>query len=271
MIVMRVNSYEEYRSIIKSKTLINNGFLPNEIKKYILQNRLFYSQDGNRIFFFYDEKKYRQLICGGFESCDNRTIAFELLKPFVCHLVENNKNTGMIGEMQKVLQSSGFQLRCIIHEYVLDNLTCLPVSINKNFIISNEIGINSEYQIILSLWQNNLPLYEVTHMTLEDIQALAEKNQILYLKDSITGVIAGACFYDILLGSTTIHHIVVDPAFRGKGCAGILLTAWLEQAKQLGAKTARSWIEDTNLASQKSFSKVGFKRTLNLSYQYVKV
>lgn len=33
MEVIPVNTYEEYRNIIKGKKLINNSFLPNDIKK----------------------------------------------------------------------------------------------------------------------------------------------------------------------------------------------------------------------------------------------
>ena len=270
MQITLVNSYEDYRRITKGSKLINNAFLPNEIKKYIVQNRLFYFDAGNQLFLFYDEKIYYQLVCGIIESNDSVTpISFETLKPIVCHIVENNKNN-LTPNIIKTLQKSDFRLRCTIHEHIRENLAELSVVSSAGFMICNEIKNNAECQNILALWQNNLPIYEVTHMLPEDVQALADKKQVLFLNDLVTGKIAGACYYDIFLGTTTIHHIVVDPFFRGKGCAGILLSAWLEQAKHSGAKVARSWIEDTNISSQKSFSKVGFNKTASVSYQYIK-
>lgn len=271
MKITPVRSYDEYRSIVKGKKLINNGFLPNEIKDYILRQKLFFSCQENLLFLFYDEVNYYQLVC---ESTGRDEVpffgSFELPKPIVCHIVGNNKNT-QISAIVNILKTGGFHLRCTIHEYLLDNLVSVPSADNQDFILSNDIKNLSDCQNILSLWQENLPLYELTYMLPEDILGLAEKNKLIYLKDSATGRLAGACFYDVFLGTTTIHHIVVDPAFRGKGCAGVLLSAWLEQAGQFGAKTARSWIEDTNCSSQKSFSKIGFVKTPNVSYQLIKI
>lgn len=271
MIVTPVSSYEDYRSIVKGKKLINNGFLPNEIKNYILQKRLFFSNNGNQLFLFYDEANYYQLVC---ESIEKReapfSVSLELSKPIVCHVVDNNKNN-QISSIMSILRASGFLLRCTIHEYVLDDLVNVLPADNKAFILSDDIKNLSECQNILSLWQDNLPLYEITYMIPEDILDLAEKNMVICLKDYHTGQLAGACFYDIFLGTTTIHHIVIDPTFRGRGCAGILLAAWLRQAGQSGAKIARSWIEDTNSSSQKSFSKIGFVKTSNVSYQFIKI
>ena len=271
MKVTLVSSYEDYRSIIKGKKLLNNGFLPNEIKNYILQKRLFFSNKGNLLFLFYDEVNYFQLVC---ESVEKREppfyISFELTKPIVCHIVDNNKNN-MTEDIKNILTQSNFHLRCTIHEYVLPNLDSFSSANNKDFIITNEIKSLSECQSILSIWQENLPLYEIAYMVPEDIMNLADKRQIIGLKASDTGQLAGACFYDIFLGTTTIHHIVISPSFRGKGCAGILLGAWLKQTGQSGARIARSWIEDTNRASQKSFSKIGFVKTPNVSYQFIKI
>lgn len=271
MKITPVRSYDEYRSIVKGKKLINNGFLPNEIKNYILQKRLFFSNKENQLILFYDEVNYYQLVC---ESIKKREapvpIYFELAKPIVCHIVDNNKND-QTEDIQNILTGSDFHLRCIIHEYVLSNLDSVSYANNNDFLVTNEIKSLSECQNILSIWKNNLPLYEITYMLPEDVLVLADKNQVICLKDSHTEQLAGACYYDVFLGTTTIHHIVIDPAFRGKGCAGLLLSAWLKHAGQLGAKTARSWIEATNYSSQKSFSKMGFVKTPNVSYQLIKI
>ena len=268
MELIPVDTYADYRSIIKGKRLINNGFLPNEIKNYIQEKRLFYFLVKNYLFFLYDEVNYYQLVCG---VVDNNTICeadtFKVVKPVVCHIINNNKNS-LTGVTIKFLQKNKFRLRCTIHEYVRENLDKLPVFYNDDFIAYNKIN-NLECQDILSLWQQNLPFYEVSYMLPADVQKLAEKNQVICLKDSHSGRIAGACYYDVFMGTTTIHHIVTDPAYRDKGCAAILLTKWMEEAKQAGAKTARSWIEDTNTASKRSFLKVGFVMSTNLSYQYI--
>lgn len=267
---MSVSSYSEYRNIIKGRKLFNNSFLPNDIKKYILQNRLFFGFSGNLLLLLYDEVKYFQLVCEGIDDKDSTDyIDSSFSKPAVCHIVDNNKNS-LVTNFLKILPQSGFKLRCAIHEYVRDSLVDLSVIDSTGFIIQNNIENLSECHDILTLWQNNLPIYEVTYMTPRDIQMLADKNQLIILKDHSTGRLAGACYYDIFLGTTTIHHIVIDPFFRGKGCAGIILTAWIEQAKQCGAKVAKSWIEDTNISSQKCFAKVGFKKTSNISYQFIK-
>lgn len=271
MKITPVRSYDEYRSIVKGKKLINNGFLPNGIKNYILQKRLFFSSNENQLFLFYDELNYYQLVCERIEKREAPfSISFDLAKPIVCHIVDNIKND-QTEDIKSILTGSDFHLRCIIHEYVLSNLDSVSYANNNDFLVTNEIKSFSECQNILSLWQENLPLYEIPYMSPEDILNLSDKNQVICLKDAVTGQLAGACYYDVFLGTTTIHHIVIDPAFRGKGCAGLLLSAWLEQAGQFGAKNARSWIEDTNCSSQKSFSKIGFVKTPNVSYQLIKI
>ena len=270
MKISPVCSYAEYRNVIRDKKLVNNIFLPNEVKKYISQKRLFCFATGSQLFLLYDEVDYYQLVCGIMEGNDmGPFIDFDLSKPIVCHIVVNNKSN-VNPVVIKTLQNSGFRLRCKIHEHIRESLAELPVVSGEVCMTCNEIKDSSECQNILSLWREHLPLYEVIYMLPEDIQALSDKKQVLFLKDSVTGKIAGACYYDIFLGMTTIHHIVVDSCYRGKGFAGILLSAWLEQAKLCGAKVARSWIEDTNISSQKSFAKVGFNKTENVSYQFVK-
>ena len=270
MVVVPVSSYADYRNIIKGKKLINNGFLPTEINKYITQKRLSYCQFGNRLFLLYNEMNYYQLVCESIESHDmSGSFSFELPKPVVCHIVVK-KNNSSTAEIIKFLQASGYRLRCTIHEFVRESLDDLPDIPGKAVQICNKIKGSSDCQEILSLWQNNLPLYEVPYMLPEDIQLLSDKYQLIYLKDCISGRIIGARFYDVFLGTTTGHHNVVGPYYRGKGYGGVLLNAWLLQARQLGARIARVWIEDKNVVSQNNVSKVGFVKTSNLSYQYIK-
>ena len=270
MVVTPVSSYTDYRNIIKGKKLVNNGFLPNEINKYIAQNRLSYFQFGNRLFLLFVEVKYYQMVCENIETHDvPDSFSSGLSKPIVCHVVVKNNNS-TTAEMIKFLQASGCRLRCTIHEYVRESLDDLPDIPDKAVQVCNGITGDSDCQKIVSLWQNNLPLYEVPYMLPEDIQMLADKKQLIYLKDCSAGRIIGARFYDVFLGTTTGHHNVVDPNYRGRGYGGVLLHAWLLQARQLGAKIARVWIEEKNVISQNNVSKFGFTRTPNLSYQYIK-
>ena len=269
MNAMPVSSYADYRNLVKGKKLINNGFLPNEINKYIAQKRLFHFQAENQLFLLYDEARYYQLICEGIENHKIPDfVSFELPKPVVCHIVE--KDNTLAVKMVKFLQLSGFHLRCTIHEYVRKNMDDLPVIPRKDIQICNEITGDPDCQEILALWQNNLPLYEVPYMLPEDIQTLADKKQLIYLKDTSSGRIIGARFYDVFLGTTTGHHNVVAPYYRGKGYGGVLLAVWLLQARQLGARIARVWIENKNVVSQNNVSKIGFIKTSNVSYQYIK-
>ena len=263
-----VCDYTKYRNIVKNRKLINNVFFPNEIKKYISENRLLYFQIGEQLFLLYDEAEYYQLICEekGFpDIIDFTTIG--ITKPIACHVIEN-KNNDSTAEIKNFLLRNGFRLRCTIHKYAR-NLENLPDISSTDAIVCNEITNISDCRAIIKLWQDNLPMYEVPNLQPEDIKALADQKKLVYLKDPTSGRVIGARAVDVFMGTATGHHNVVDPAFRGKGYGHVLLVRGTSLAAQLGARTATVWIEDTNTISQNNVCKAGFKRTSSVSYQYI--
>jgi len=60
------------------------------------------------------------------------------------------------------------------------------------------------------------------------------------------------------------HAVRVDPAFRGRGIAGLLVANLVEWARGAGAQVVRLLIEEDNVSSIRHVEKVGFRRTVRL-------
>lgn len=268
MEILPVSDYAEYRNIVKNRKLTNNVFFPNDIKKYISENRLFYFRNGKLLFLLFDEADYYQLVCEekGFPDRIDFT-AVATTKPIACHIIENQKN-GATAEIRNFLLKSGFRLRCTIHKFAR-SLKNLPVISSTDAIICTEITDMADCRAIIKLWQDNLPVYEVPNWQPEEVKTLADQKKLVFLKDSSSGRVIGARAVDVFMGTATGHHNVVDPAYRGKGYGHVLLVGGMQLAAQRGARSAMSWIEDTNIISQNNVMKAGFEKTSHASYQYV--
>ncbi len=266
--VKKVTSFSHYRDLLKGKLLINNVFTPLQTQKYIKKQRLFSDITDDIVWFIYDEETYYQLVL--VKAKDSQYAFSESLKifignkPTVTFIVEEKQS---YTELKNFLQNSGLQYRCLSNEYNLtdfDNEKCN----SNNDIVMTKINDEGDYYKIIQLWENCLPLIEVPKMSVDDLKEIEEKNQLFFIKNENDEVIAAA-YHDMFMGTSTIHHICVSSNCRGQGLAGILLKEWIKKLRELNAKKARSWIEEKNISSQKSFMKLGFEKTNAVSHQYV--
>jgi len=60
------------------------------------------------------------------------------------------------------------------------------------------------------------------------------------------------------------HAVRVDPAYRGRGIAGVLVAELINWANDAGAHVIRLIVEDDNESSIRHVEKVGFRRTVRL-------
>jgi len=60
------------------------------------------------------------------------------------------------------------------------------------------------------------------------------------------------------------HAVRVDPAFRGRGIAGLLVADLVDWARGAGAHVVRLLVEEDNASSIRHVEKVGFRRTVRL-------
>ncbi|MBD5520963.1 MAG: GNAT family N-acetyltransferase [Lachnospiraceae bacterium] len=256
--------------MIEERKPINNGFWPDEIKKYISCKRLAYSEIDNTLFLLYDEKKYRQLVVVGILNTED----FDKVKlpndiPIVCQVVEKRESSDQ-KVLRDFLENIGFKCRERIYEYSLNDIGHIKLENPLSEIsIRRKVNNEKDYYRILELWKHNLPFIEIPYISIEDLKKMEDDNHLLILDDVESGQIAGACYFDIYLGTSTIHHIVVDSSYRKCGYGTIILKEWIKELKNLGIKRARSWVEESNIASRKSFEKVDFYMTPNVSYQYI--
>lgn len=263
--VEQITSYEVYKNLIKEAPLWNNGFTSGMIKKYIVEKRLYAYSFENTLLLLYDEGEFYQIIVGGqlndFPQYWNQNLE---KKPMVSFVVEEKQQNV---ELKTFLLRNGFSYRCFSREYVCMNFQEFRDTRDLLY-IETQTGNEKDYYQIIRLWKEYLPKVEISAITSSELKELHKKGQLLYIKDKQDVVIA-ACYYDFFLATSTIHHLRVMPEYRGHGYAVLLIQTWLKKMKELNGRKARAWIEQTNIASQKAFAKVGFVTGRTVSHQYV--
>lgn len=259
---IKINSYEQYRELLHQQKLYNNGFSKAEITKYIHSDRAFAFEEDSATVFAYDEYKYWHMIIPVDVQVDQlRNIIKDFDRPIVCYVV--TQMSEKMNAFEEFLLKSGFQKNQTIREYGLDNLE----TINTEQIPLLDIPQERDVEEILDLWLNNLPVVEMPFLSKENMNYWRDRGQLFCIKDNAH--VIGACCYDAFLGKITVSHVVVSPDERGKGYAFQLINGCIKSAKKKGLRSARAWIEERNVSSQKCFTKIGFRMTSTISIIYI--
>ena len=266
----QIGSFEEYILLTKGIRFINNGYQFDQVKDYIQRGCLFFDETSSRRIFIFREAKFSQVIISRLLA-DKADILIpkcfqEQHTPMVCYLVNDNSN-------KELLEIWGFESICSSDKYVLVledlssqlELDDLPDPLQFHM----QTKTQEEVDQIRVLWEDNLPVVEVPILSNEEFKQLEVNEQLLYIKNEETNQIVAACYYDSLLGNSTIHHIVVHKDYRKQHLASYLLSVWIKNLRQRKFKKAVCWIEEENKGSRITFEKFGFTKSNVKSYQYI--
>ncbi len=270
----RIGSYEEYVFVSKGIRFINNGYPFDQIKDYIQRGCLYFDETSSRRIFIFMEDKFSQVVISRVLDAKEDTSVPECFygqppKPMVCYLMDDNSE-------KELLENWGFKYVCTSEKYILElvDLSILLGSIPADKLPDQlhfcfQTKTQEEIDQIRALWEDNLPLVEVSTLSNERFKQLEEKEQLFYIKNVESNQIIAAFYYDSLLSTSTIHHIVVHENYRKKHLARYLLMVWLVKLKEMKLRKAVCWIEEENKGSRITFEKFGFTKSNVKSYQYI--
>lgn len=273
-----IDSFEEYAQLTKGIRFENNGFTIEQIKTHIQDNRMWHKRIHSRQVFLLDEKAFMQLIISKpmlveGSSPKESSLFPEISIPIVCYLV--NEQSG-----KNQLEEWGFRCECRSDKYGLSleefvnselSLEVLKQEVRLDtFNICFQTKNQEEFQQIMLMWEDYLPIVEVPIMNYEEFKKLEKNEQIILIKDKNKDLIVAACYYDTFFKTSTIHHVVVYEPYRKQQLASALIRVWLKKLVEKEVKKAVAWIEEDNGGSQKTFEKYGFEKSSIQSYQYIR-
>ena len=266
---IQINTMAEYRQFLSGRKILNNSFTAQETQKYIAREALA-GINSNFPVLLYDEKKYYQMCL----SVMNVEILSEILttvdKTVVSYVREDCSRANNNISLRELLSKSGFVELQTFYEFrlKLDDHSFNPEELSKYGLQKKEVWCEKDYARVLELWKDNIPMYELPFIAMEDIEAYVCAGQLIALEDiSSQKTVAAVCF-ETLLGRSLIRHLVVDKAYRGRGFGATLLRQALAEVQKRGPK-AWAWVAETNTASRKTFEKNGFFITPVKMYQYI--
>lgn len=264
----QIDTYDKYRQLSAGKRILNNGFTPQEIQKYIARGGL-YAND--LPLFLYDEGAYYQLCLASADAGDLAKALEWADKPVICYVRQDGKNALQSQGLCTALEQTGFeplQLFCEVERLVPDEIeTALCDSATVR---CKQTWTEDDFLQVLTLWRKGIPNYELPLLAECDVADYANNGRLLALEDVETGALVAASCFDNLLGRSLEHHIVVNETYRGCGYATLMIQMWMAAAKTMGARKAWAWIAQTNLASMKLHEKAGFTKTAVQMRQYIK-
>lgn len=124
-----------------------------------------------------------------------------------------------------------------------------------------------DYDRVMELWQLcGLPLKPRGRDSREEISRQLEKPQVIFLvaeaEDRIVGTVLAT--HDGRKG--WINRLAVDPAYRRKGLAQMLVRLAEEELEKAGLKMFAALIEKDNQASIRLFEKLGYEFHPEIKY-----
>lgn len=268
MSFFQIDTYDQYRQLSAGKRILNNGFTPQEIQKYIARGGLYASEFP---VFLYDEVAYYQMCLASVDVVDLTKILEWAEKPVICYVRQDGKNAAQSQDLCSALEQTGFeplQLFYEVERLLPDEVEA--VALDTSAVRFKQTWCLADYARVLALWRKGIPNYELPFMTANDVFDYAKNGRLLALEDVQTGELIAVNCFDNLLGRSLEHHIVVDENYRGCGYASTIIKEWMAAAKAMGARKAWAWIAETNLASLKLHEKAGFSKTAVQMRQYIK-
>jgi ribosomal protein S18 acetylase RimI-like enzyme len=124
-----------------------------------------------------------------------------------------------------------------------------------------------DYDELIALWERS----ELSYRPKGRDSRVAMKPEMERAETFFLGLFDGSKMIGSVLGSSDgrkgwINRLAIDPDYRGKGLAGILIEGCEKRLYGLGLKVIAALIEGDNESSESAFSKAGYSYTDDIKY-----
>ena len=276
-----IESYEVYDEYVKKIRLVqkkcetNLFLLPKDICTIIADKRMYLDTADGLINILVDEGYYYHLYYIW-------NLCYPMIFPKVNKniLIENIYNLKGSSECAELVKSrcldSGakFNKRSYQIEIIESQRNTILESeyetLKKHLHLQNLEIVNANKTDILQivdLWKKYLEVYDFTYISEQLMDEMISRKEILVVRNQNGEVLAAKCMN--FKGARSVgYHLVVNPAYRGRGLGKMLMYEWLSRAKQKDIKVCNVWVAENNKVSLSCHLKAG-KITDKVSEQYI--
>ena len=248
-----------------SGTITNNYLLKDEYTRHIAMGNLFIDIDDHNAFIYLRRNGFYRVYY--LINQEDQIFSFNSLQPLVLEILyrgeknfpQNAKNFWELSGFQPHLSRDAYFLKNTSSNEILDLRPSQVIKAHSSEHISFTKRLIDEY----------LDLYTGDNLSLEQIEIFVSKG-LVYLA-FVDGQMAGILQADHKNGIFWLGHLVVDPAFRGKGVAQKLLKYYLNEGVIAKCNQFQLWVIKDNEAAVGLYKKHGFNYLNKSSFSMLKM
>lgn len=254
----RINSYEEYRNLVKdfkkASTYTNLFLLKEQIQEMVRTKKLFYMiQEGNLFLFKKESGCYRMFYYITNDKARKRLL---LSDPVVAeYIYKDEQNFYKMNEIQFLLRI-GFVLGRRSCRMVLKSseFAHKGVQDKKSNIVVSYVLKEDANKIFEMFWEVFDPLYAYLPR-MDDLLKMIEKKEIMAAKDGEE--IVGFLHFEMLRGGMHLWHLAVDKKYRRMGVGSLLLDRYHSDFYK-SANIFYVWTDQANEAARNLYQQMGY-------------
>ena len=248
-----------------SGTITNNYLLKDEYTRHIAMGNLFIDIDDHNAFIYLRRNGFYRVYY--LINQEDQIFSFNSLQPLVLEILyrgeknfpQNAKNFWELSGFQPHLSRDAYFLKNTSSNEILDLRPSQVIKAHSSEHISFTKRLIDEY----------LDLYTGDNLSLEQIESFVSKG-LVYLA-LVDGQMAGILQADHKNGIFWLGHLVVDPAFRGKGVAQKLLKYYLNEGVIAKCNQFQLWVIKENEAAVGLYKKHGFNYLNKSTFSMLKM
>lgn len=275
----QVHEFELYKDLVgKYKKGINNlYYLPQTIKQYIEEGKLYNIPSDDGCYFLLDEGRFFELIFAALEV----KLPKEIFEKNICCTFMGRDGVYQAGRCSfaDTLVASGLEATPLNYSVRVD-LKAHSEEIVKNFMASKQLLEGYGFSIIDGkderfvenihrLWDMYLPK---THVPGEHYDFMTDVNSSIRLVyDNQKAKVAGVIWWVDKATRREGRHIVIDGDYRGMKLGSALERATIYDALNTGLSFYDSWIAEDNAKSWAMHERIGCVKSGMVSEQFVHI
>lgn len=259
--------YKELKAAQKGRAgkLINNiYFMPNEIKRLIELNKLYYESREDGLYFYVDETDYLRLYY--IKSCEKELQQFADDKTLVLDFVFKENQQEFIKSQTDEWLKNGFKK---YKRYVRMKKSLSEIVTSKtNEKYKVEIAGHSQAEAIIELWRESLDILSTSLPSVSEMYEMIDDGNVYCIDDN--GNLVAAVFMNITgKTSVTLSHLSVSSKYRKQGIASVLVDGALNRMVNQGIENCILWVDEKNTPAYNMYVKYKFIPDGLISDQYL--
>lgn len=266
--MIKIESFEQYVEITKHAMArklrnINCFLMPDEIKKLIEKQEIFYIENENVLQLIIKKDRHTKVFWYSNENFE--FLPFEESLEIVTDLPFSVKMSERYIEFANKLKKTGFEINstnsrmCASVDDYDKNIKNIG---NLKIIPMREFDIDDVY----NLWEENFdPLMNYLYSKKEITELETEVYVCLNEKDKFVGAM------ELTITNTygMVSKIAVAEEYKGCGIGSIMEDFYIKRCKSLGIKNLLLYTIDTNVGAINFHQKFGFKYDGKYNHQYI--